>query len=154
MKILFRMAMLGIIVAMLVFVTNVDPKDVVTTQRDKLTQLAEAKQRDETFKQWIREHLPDKHAELLGLSEERTLWEHSYLVGWARWKNASGVTVVTHHVFEVQAPTQMVNAWSAREFLAMKKFEIQNMPPSMQGQRARELQQFCIEMGIPIEAGP
>lgn len=153
MKILFRMAMLGIIVAMFVFVTQIDPKAVVD-QGDKVAHLVEAKQRNQIFQQWLRDGLPDKDAELLGLSEERTLWERTYQVGWARWKNGAGVTVVTHHVFEVQDPTQPVNAWSARDFLGVKKFEIQNMSPSMQGQRARELQQFCIEMGIPIEASP
>ncbi|RBP45441.1 hypothetical protein DES53_103441 [Roseimicrobium gellanilyticum] len=139
MKILFRMAMLGLIVAMVVLVAKTDPKAVVTNQRDKAA------------RRWIREHVPDKEVEVLGFSEERKLWDHTYLVGWARWKNASGVTVVSHHVFEVNGPTQMVNAWSAREFVATKKFELQVMPTALQGQRARELQTFCNEMGIPVE---
>jgi hypothetical protein len=139
MKILFRMAMLGIIVAMVTFVAKVDPKAVVTNQRDK------------AVKRYLRESLPDKNAELLGFSEERKLWDHTYLVGWARWKNLNGVTVVTHHVFEVDGPANMVSAWSAREFTAVKKFELLSMPTAIQAQRAKELQKFCEEMGIPIE---
>lgn len=139
MKILFRMAMLGVIVAMVVFVANVDPKAVVTSQRDK------------AVKRYLRDHLPDKQAELLGFSEERTLWDHTFLVGWARWKNLHGVTVVTHHVFQMDGPAKIAGAWSAREFAAMKKFELHAMPAGIQAQRARELEQFFGKMGIPIE---
>ena len=139
MKQLFRMAMLAAIVGVVVMLANVNPKSVTTAKRDL------------SARNWIKARLPGTDAHILGFSEERELWDHSFLVGWVRGKNAHGVMVVTYYVFEMGSGQEVRNAWTAREFIALKELELRNAPSDQQGQRAGELQRFCDEMGIPIE---
>lgn len=139
MKQLFRMAMLGVIVGVVVLLAKFDPQAVVTSKRGQ------------SVRSWMKANITNADAELIGFSETRTLWDRIYQVGWIRGKNAHGVTVVTNYVFEVTPDREILQGWSSREFVAGRQFELQGMAPSMQGQRAGELQRFCKEMGIPVE---
>ena len=142
MKHLFRLSMLGIIIAVLALLTAVPeprPKPVRT------------KTRDQEAKSWMQNNVADQKAELLGFSETRKLWTGTFQVGWIRGKNPSGVTAVTHYVFEVGVEDELLRGWPSRDFLALKKLELNEMDSSLRGRRALELQRFCQEMGVPIE---
>jgi hypothetical protein len=139
MKILFRMALLGIIVAAVVVLANIDPRAVAVTKRQV------------DVKRWMHANIASSDVELVGFSEARKLWNANYQVGWIRGKNTFGVTVITHYIFELGAKEELMQGWPSRDFLDLKRLELNEMSPSMQGQRALELQRFCKEMGIPIE---
>ncbi|MEZ0275350.1 MAG: hypothetical protein ACAH88_10635 [Roseimicrobium sp.] len=142
MKLLFRTVILGIIIAVLVVLSAIpkpQPKAVRTNPRD------------EEAKNWMQTNIVDRDAELLGFSETRKLWDGNFQVGWIRGQNPSGVTAVTHYVFEVGPEDELLRGWPSRDFLALKKLELNEMDSSIQGRRALELQRFCKEMGIPIE---
>lgn len=141
MKQMFRMAVLGCLILLVVALAKLDPGAMVPDKRGK------------SLKRWMKGHITDPKVEMMGFSESRMLWDRAYQVGWMRGKNSHDVTVMTIYVFEVTTGQvqEIVNGWSSRDFIAMKQVELQGMGATLQGQKAGELQRFCNEMGIPIE---
>lgn len=141
MKQMFRMAVLGCLILLVVALAKLDPGAMVPDKRGQ------------SLKRWMKGHITDPKVEMMGFSESRMLWDRAYQVGWMRGKNSHDVTVMTIYVFEVTTGQvqEIVNGWSSRDFIAMKQVELQGMGATLQGQKAGELQRFCNEMGIPIE---
>lgn len=143
MKIIIRMAFLGALVSLAVILAKFDPKVLTPPQKGEKM----------SVENWIETNLANREATPLGFSEERPLWNVNHQVGWIRAKNTYGVTVMNIVVFEKGTTTEFIKGWPAKEFVSTKRQELGNMSPLLQGQRAAELQRFCLEMGIPVEVG-
>jgi hypothetical protein len=154
MRIIFRLFLVAIAVAVasLINLRPPKPKARPTSTSISNSTTTPAVSRDEVVKRWVSDNLPrDRAAELVGLGAERNLWNGSYQVGWVRSRNSHEVTVMTNFVFEFAGNDAVVKGWSSREFVNLRRFELESTDPSLKGQRAMELQRFCDVLGIPIE---
>jgi hypothetical protein len=104
-------------------------------------------------KRWMRGHLSDGEAELMGFGEPEVLWGDTYRIARVRGRNAFGGPVVNDFVLQTSGQ-QVVYGWSLKDFIEVKKYELEKMPSEMRGQRAAELERACLALGIRDVAKP